>query len=627
MTYTLWWLEWHLWHNQALGYHLVNVLLHALSALLLWRVLKRLQIPGAMLAAAIFALHPVNVESVAWISEGKNTLAMFFYAGTVLSWLKFEDSGRKRWYGLALAGFAFALFSKTAVAPLPVVLLGLAWWRRGRMDLKDVWRLAPFFALALALGLVTLWFHSHRAIGDAEIRTDGFWSRLAVAGRAVWFYLYKAVLPLDLSFVYPRWQTDPRNVWTYVPLLLLVAAFVFCWRRRQSWGAGLFFGLAYFVVMLLPVLGFLNIYFMLYSLVADHWEYFAIIGPISVAALLIRRPVVIAALLLALGALTWRQCDLYTTPEKLWLDTLRRNPDSWMAHDNLGQVYFKQGRMAEAIGQFQKTLDLKPDFAEAHDNLANVLGAQGKQDEAIVQLLEALKYKPQFDQAHYNLGLIYSHQGLMKEAVNEFRSAIKLNPRNDKALANLGMTLAQQGRLNEAMDYYRQALAVAPDNPQAHNALGRALETRNKLDEAAGQYSAAIALKPDFAEAHENLGAVLAAQGNFAQAEDQLELALKLQPSSASIHYNLGNDLVGLDKLQGAADQYAEAVRLQPDYLEAHFNLALTFVRLGQRAAAIDHYRKALDLANARHSDLAEKIQSRLRLYESGAALHEPAPK
>jgi len=544
MTYTLWWLEWHLWHNQALGYHLVNVLLHALSALLLWRVLKRLQIPGAMLAAAIFALHPVNVESVAWISEGKNTLAMLFYACTVLSWLKFEDRGSKRWYGLALAGFAFALFSKTAVAPLPVVLLGLVWWRRGCVYWKDVLRLLPFFALALALGLVTVWFHSHRAMGDDVVRTDDFWSRLAGAGQAVWFYLYKALLPLKLAFVYPRWQIDPRNVVSYIPLFLLATAFVICWRVGRPRGKALFFGLAYFVVMLLPVLGFISIYFMRYSLAADHWEYFAIIGPIALAAGVIKKPVLAAALLLALGALTWKQCGLYVNSETLWRATLARNPGSPMVRNNLSRELLLTGELDEAIKLCESVLADNPNDFTAHFNLGNGLLQKGRLDEAIDQFQKAQELQPGNAGIAYNIGQAYSKEGKMDEAVRHLQRAIQLQPDYAPAFCNLGFALLQQGRQAEAVAAYNKALELDPRYALAHNDLGGILLRLGRMDEAMGHFQMAAEILPGFAEAHYNMAEIFLARNRLDDAMSQYNKLLKIRP-----------DLAGKIKNQISQDQ------------------------------------------------------------------------
>ena len=564
MTFTMWWLEWRLWANNPLGYHLVNVLLHALSAVLLWRVLLRLNIPGALLAAALFALHPVNVESVAWISEGKNTLCMFFYVGTLLSWLKFEDSGRRRWYGLALAGFALALFSKTAVAPLPLVLLGMAWWRRGVVGWKDVRRVVPFFVIVAALCPVTVWFHYHRAIGHVVVRTDGFWSRLAGAGWAVWFYLYKAVLPVNLAFVYPRWQIDARNVLTYIPLVLLAAAFVLCWRCRRRWGKGLFFGLAYFVVMLLPILGFLNIYFMRYSLVADHWQYFAIIGPIALVTAIIRRPVVAAALLLALGALTWKQCGTYANAETLWRTTLRRNPNCWMAHSNLGDVFSQQGRMDEAVTHLQRALELKPDLTEAHNNLGIALRQEGKVDEAIAQYQQALEIKPDYAEARFNLGNV----------------------------------LLQKGRVDEAITHYQQALEIKPDYAEAHNNLGNALMQKGRVDEAIAHYQKALQLEPADPWVQNNLAWLLATcpEASLRDGDKAVELARQ------------ANGLTGGEN---------------PVILRT---LAAAFAEAGRLSEAVETAQHALRLAGAQsNTTLAEKLQLDLKLYQAGSPFHLPA--
>src|ERR1700722_306921 len=376
------WLEWRLWGMNATGYHVTNVLLHAVNAILLWRVLARLNVPGAWLAAAVFALHPVNVASVAWISELKNTLSFFFFALALLWYLKFDDANQRRFYWLALFAFLLALFSKTEVAPLPFVLLGIAWWRRDRIEWKDAWRTVPFFAAAFLLGLVSIWFQYHNSIGHDIVRTDSFWSRLAGAGWAVWFYFYKTFLPVNLLPIYPRWHIDTVNMLSYAPGLLLVGVFFVCWLYRAKWGKPLLFGLGYGVVMLLPVLGFLNISFFRLSLVADHWQYFSIIAPIALASAGIMvilnrfgdlKKNFCGALLLLLGVLTWRQADVYRDAETLWQRTLAGNPNSWMAHYNLGDALFQKGKVDEAITQFQQALQIEPDYAEAHYNLGDAL--------------------------------------------------------------------------------------------------------------------------------------------------------------------------------------------------------------------------------------------------------------
>jgi tetratricopeptide (TPR) repeat protein len=477
MTSSSLWLEWRIWANHPLGYHLVNVLLHACNAALLWRVLQRLKIPGALLAAALFALHPVNVESVAWITERKNTLAMLFYLTTILFWLKFADSGRSRWHWLSLGAFALALLSKTAVAPWPLVLLGLIGWRRGRVGWKDLWQAAPFFAMAGVLALVTIWFQYNRSISHDVIRTDGFWSRLAGAGWAVWFYLYKAVLPLNLVFVYPRWQIDAARALSYLPLALLAAAFFLCWRQRQHWGKGWFSALTYFVVMLLPVLGFLNIYFMRYSLVADHWEYFAIIGPIALTGyLMVRTPVLAGVLLLALGTMTWKQCGMYASDETLWQTTLRQRPDAWMAHNNLGNILDQKGMVEEAISHYQEALRYNPDFPEALNDLGNALGQTGRMEEAISYYRKAIEIKPAYADACYNLALIYHRQGQIAEAIPLYQKALAIKPGDADIHNNLGAGLLQLGKVDEAIAHFRKALAINPDLLQARKNLDEALQ-------------------------------------------------------------------------------------------------------------------------------------------------------
>ena len=283
ITWTTLWLEWRLWGNHPTGYHVTNILLHAVSAVLLWRLLKVLRLPGAALAAAIFAVHPVCAASVAWISERKNTLSMVFYLLTLLAYVRFDTRGGKGWYVLAVMAFVTAMLCKTQVIMAPLVLLGLAWWRRGRITGRDLSAVAPLLVFAAGFAAVTLWFQRQYALGLVPSRRRGS-SRLAAAGIIPWFYLYKTLVPADLMMVYPRWDVSPLNPLSYVPGVLLVVALAGCWLRRKTWGRPVLAASGYSLVVLFPVLGFFEMSFARLSLVSDHLQYAAILGPIVLVA-------------------------------------------------------------------------------------------------------------------------------------------------------------------------------------------------------------------------------------------------------------------------------------------------------------------------------------------------------
>ncbi len=486
LTESLWWLEWRAWGTNATGYHVVNVLLHAANAVLVWMVLQRLKVRGAWLAALVFAIHPVNVATVAWISEQKNTLSMLFYAVAILFYLRFDEENRWRWYGLSLAAFLLALLSKTAVVMLPVVLLGCVWWRRGRVRWKDLLCSIAFFALSLVLGLATIWFQHHRALEGGAVRTVSFLFRLAAAGWAPWFYLYKALLPINLSVLYPNWQINASLWVSYLPGMLLVGCVTLFWWKRQTWGRPLLFALGYSVTMLFPVLGFFDQGFYTYSLVADHWQYYSVIGIIAliVAAGVtlcreagsLRRPigtVTGAVVLVALGTSTWIRASVYGDTETLWRDTLAKNPNAWVAHNNLGIALKDQGKVQEAIGQYEEALRINPNYADAHYNLGAVLLRTGKNEEAIAHYEQALRIKPDDAEAHNNLGVALAQTAKSKEAIAHFEQALRIKPDDAEAHFNLAVALEKTDRTREALDHYQQALKLQPDFAPAGNALAR----------------------------------------------------------------------------------------------------------------------------------------------------------
>jgi tetratricopeptide (TPR) repeat protein len=617
-TSTTLWIEWRLWGAHALGYHLVNVLLHTVSVVLLWRVLRALRLPGALLAAAIFAVHPVNVESVAWVTERKNTLAMVFYLLSVRFYLVFEERRNEGappatqrgiwiWYALAILAFMFGLLSKSAVAPLPVVLLGIVWWRRGRIGLRPLAETIPFFLLALAAGLVSIWFQYHRAIGAsmAVVRHDSLAGRVAAAGWAVWFYLYKALVPWNLSFVYPRWQVDPARMLAYLPDLLLLASFVVCWLYRRSWGRPVLFALGYFVVMLLPVLGFLNIYFMRYSLVADHWQYFAIIGPIALAAAglswwTMRRGVWAAGLsgaglVLLLAALSWRECGAYRDVETLWLRTLEKNPRATLALNNLGNLRLQQGRLDEAAACLDGALAVQPDAPDVLSNLGAVRLRQGRVEEAIRVLNRALALEPGSTEANNNLGTALLQAGRPEEAVPHFQRVAELQPQASAVRENLASALLRAGRASDAIAQLRLAVKFAPDSADAWSALGDALRQTRDPAGAAAAFEHAVRLQPGLLGARVGLGNARVQEGRIDDALVQFREAVRLAPGAAAAHFNLASALMAKGAVDEAVSQFETGLALDPRDAGAQNNLASALLRLGRPDDAIAHLRLALE--------------------------------
>jgi Flp pilus assembly protein TadD len=495
LTSTAWWLEWRLWGASPMGYHVVNVLLHAVNTVLVWMVLRRLKIPGAWLAALVFAIHPVNVATVAWVSEQKNTLSMLFYATAILFYLRFAEEDRWCWYGFALAAFLLALLSKTAVVMLPMVLLGCVWWLHGRMRWKDFLSSVPFFILSAALGLVTIRFQYHHRIAvELAAQSISLASRFATAGSVPWLYLYKAALPLGLTAVYPKWQPDSSRWISYVPGIIFTGGLALFWWKRNRWGRPLLFGFGYFVVMLLPVLGFFDQSFHRLSSVADHWQYYSIIAPI---ALLVaagewvgrrlgergRRwgAVLGTAVLMVLGVATWTRASVYANSETLWRDNVAKNPDAWVAHYNLATDLQKAGKLQEAGEQYEQTLRLRPGYAEAENNLGITLALAGRVQEAVMHFERALQIDPNLADVHGNLGHALMLLGDESKAIEHWQRALQINPDNAEVHYDLGLALEQAGKFEDAIEHYEQALRLKPDYVDARASLQLARQTIKRL--------------------------------------------------------------------------------------------------------------------------------------------------
>jgi tetratricopeptide (TPR) repeat protein len=452
-------------------------------------------------------------------------------------------------YVASLAAFLLALLAKTSVVMLPAVLLLCAWWRRGRVTAADLRRAAPYFALSAILGAVTAWYQSQRAIGSLVVRDDGLASRLALAGRAVWFYLGKALLPVDLAFVYPRWRTGDVSGAAWLPLLLLVALFALLWAGRRGWGRPLLFALTYFVLGLLPVLGFLDIYFMRYSLVADHWQYVSLLGIAALAGAGLARlgarlgpaagGAVGAALVAVLGVATWRQQAPYRDVQSLWTDTVAKNPDAWLAHNNLGGMLLLSGQPAEAAAHFEAALRGSPDDVGIRANWGESLLALQRFDEAAAVFEEVLRRQPDRAAAHDSLGLALLGLGRGEEAVAAHEAALRLQPGNAVTHNHLGNALYALGRLEQAAAQYREATRLDPQYAEAHNNLGNADFSLHRLPEAVADYQAALAIRPRYAEAASNLGSAYKELGRLDEAIAQYEAALAMKPELTGVLDNL----------------------------------------------------------------------------------------
>jgi protein O-mannosyl-transferase len=549
LVHTTFWLEYHLWGLHPLGYHLDNVLLHALAAILLGCGLRSLQVPGAWLAAAIFAVHPVQVESVAWVTERKNVLSALFYFAAALAYLHFDPPGhvevarQRRWrfYFLALILFVAALLSKTVTCTLPAALLLVRWWKHQRLRAGDILPLLPFFVIGASLGLLTALVERYHVGANGPEWSLTFADRCLVAGRALWFYAGKLAWPEQLTFIYPRWHINAGIWWQWAFPFAAGGVVTTLWFLRGRIGCGPLVGVLFFAGTLGPALGFVNVYPMRFSFVADHFQYLASSGIIAlvgagIAQLLARfrlwqRPAgdaLCAALLLALATMTGRQCGMYADLETLWRATIARNPDCPMAHTNLGNMLTRQGRLVEAVQHLSRVIQLNPDDAEAHCNLGGALAAQKKWPEAIQQCEQALKLDPNKAKAHCNLGVALAAQGKFAEATQHFERALQLDPNYAEPLNDLGVALARQGKLDEAIKSYERALQLDPDYVDAHFDLGNTLVRQGKLDEAVQHYERALQLKPDLVQARINLGVALAVQRRLNEAMQQFQQALNL---------------------------------------------------------------------------------------------------
>ena len=489
VTRTLFWLEDRLWRGHPSGYHAVNLALHGANVLLLWGLLRRLRLPAPWLASLVFALHPVNVQAVAWISQRKTLLAAGFCLASLLSYLEFEDSGgRRRWYAASTTLFALALMSKSSAIVLPALLLLLLWWRRGRLAARELLALAPFLVLTVLFAVNALGFEARNPVSSEAAVSEVTWAeRLAGAGTALGFYASKALWPEPLAFVYPRWQIAASSAAAFLPTAAALALGLGLGAAALRAGPGsgtrsLFVAFAWYAIALAPVLGFADFGHLLFSPVADQYQYLSLAafgaGFAWATACAGRRwagaPLLALGLVAIYGVLTWQQASLYRSREAIWLDTLEKDPASWLAHNNLGAHYYAQGRHPAAARHYAASLALRDD-PRTRTNLGLAELARGDREAAMAQLAAALRSEPGLAAAHAGLGAALADANRLPEAVEAFREAARLQPDRSQWHADLGLALAVQGDFDAAARSFREALRLDPGNPQLRAQLDRAL--------------------------------------------------------------------------------------------------------------------------------------------------------
>ncbi|MDB4793623.1 tetratricopeptide repeat protein [Methylacidiphilales bacterium] len=449
------WLEWQLWQSDTFGYHLVNVVLHILNALLVWRLLGKFGLRFAWLGGLIFLVHPVVVESVAWIAELKNTLSLPFFILAICAFLDYDDRRKWRDYLLALGFFLLAMLCKTSMVMFPFVILLHAWWKRGRIGWHDLKASVPFFILSLVLGLITVVFLTHHSIGRYGVEIGGYLSRFVIAGLSITFYFGKCILPIGLMPTYPKWVVDPPSPWQFLPWPILVGVLYGLWTKRATWGRHALFGLGFFLINLAPFVGSFTGSYMRFTWVMDHFLYIPLIGLIGVAVAGMEqiekeltptaRRVGIGVVTVTLALMAWGShayAGLYVDQQTLSTYTVESNPRALPARQSLGDIFLAEGRLEDAIDQYQQVLKIDPDYIDTH----------------------------------CNMGIAYYRLGRIPEAIEHYEYVLKIHPSDPETNGNLGVALLQTGHTQEAIEHLQKALQIDPDLPGVRKILGEALQ-------------------------------------------------------------------------------------------------------------------------------------------------------
>ncbi|MBX3422816.1 MAG: tetratricopeptide repeat protein [Pirellulaceae bacterium] len=607
LVHTTYWIEYHLWGLKPTGYHVVNVLLHAAASWLIWRLLRLLNVAGAWWVAAIFAVHPVMVESVAWITERKNVLSLPLALASLMCYCKYSQLGQPnpdpgksnlRLYWASLLLFGAALLSKTVVCTLPAVILVLRWWKTGVSPWKSLRPLIPFFVLGGGLGLATAWLEKYHVGARGNEWAMTLVERVLLAGRVVWFYASKLVWPEPLIFFYPRWTVTATQAWQFAFPLAALAVIGGLWLARGRLGRGPLAAVLIFVGVLFPALGFFDVYPFRYSFVADHFQYHASIAFVTLVVAAAYKfyaawqPTlpssthrvlkgVACTLIAALALLTFRRTWDYRGLESIYRDTLAKNPAAWGASVNLAKFYLYQGRQQEALEVAQQGVLASPHIADVYNSLGGVVlklalnqGIQPEQlDQAAEHFRKTIEIEPNYAEAIDNLTNVLVIQEQYEQALPLFQKLTQLEPDNVDAKLGLAHSLVKVGRAPEAAELLPSILERQPEHPQALFLAGLLSSQLGQFDTAIKHFTSALRNRPVYPEASFELGTAMAARQQWSAARDQYLKVIKHQPWHARARNNLGVAYMNLEQTKEAIEQFTQAVSLAPDYTSAVDNL------------------------------------------------------
>jgi len=567
LVFTTFYLEHKLWGFNPAPYHIINVLLHIADTILLLMVLQKLGISWyvSLITAALFGIHPTQVESVAWATERKNVLAGLFYFGAILSFLHYQDGAKIRYYLASLLLFVCALLSKTATVMLPVVLV-LAAYLKDRSIRKTTFYAVPFFAFSAAAGLVTLTLE-HTMVGASGAEWNfPLWQRILIVSHSIWFYIGKILWPHPISFLYGQWDINLHSSTAYLPLIAVLTVIAALVIFRKNLGRLPAFSLAYFVIVAAPALGFISFYMMRYTFVADHFIYLAswsiMLLVVSAAAWffnrlplnpkIVARSFVTAGVLVGCSALTAYEVQKFKNLPTLWQRTIAVSPGAWLAHNNLGVIYAAQGQYAKALEHYKTTIELNPDYATAYNNTGVALVLMGQPAKALDYYKKALELKSDDADWIYNLAAAYAKLEKNNEAIEYFRKVVQMKPDDSVAWNNLAVCLSKINRVSEAAEAYRKVTELDPKHAEAHYNLAVSYQMLGRLDDAVEYFKKALAIRPNYLEAKYRLALVYRQQGKLTDAAKLLQSALEQEPEFAQANYDLGLVYFGLGQYENA---------------------------------------------------------------------------